>query len=543
MNFFDKLMKNWQYALVILFVIISLLSLGLYGINYGIDFNGGTLFQVELQEKVSNEEMARLVNVISARIDPNGFGTPPSPVGGKYILIQTEETDSVALEKIETRIRQQGKFESNLDGNIIFTGDEIRKVLRSDRSFGVFKAGTSYEWSLPFVLNEKASISFMESTFHKCTTTGTAPNGLPIYTCEKTVFFLDRPTALIITTQEQYDKDSALLLEGNKFSNIPQETQIEELIEDSMLTLIVLDANTFDKESIKAHLALTPNVVVSPDVSTSIKQDLNSIGFNVTTSEIKEGIPWIWTALGTKQIISLTEGITNEDVPEDQKDRAKIFSTLRITGQRATIQEAQSDLEELAVLLESGSLPTPVKNISKETISASLGKSFLDNIVFMGILALLIIGIVIYLRYRNLMLTIPIFATILAETLILVGILSLPFLRQPFDLAAFAGLIAALGSGVNAEIVIVDELMNKTKRETLSLLQRVKDGLFIITTSAITMIGVMGPIVLLSKSMPGLSGLYGFALVAILGAIIGVLITRPAFTKIVETIIEKKEKQ
>jgi preprotein translocase subunit SecD len=161
----------------------------------------------------------------------------------------------------------------------------------------------------------------------------------------------------------------------------------------------------------------------------------------------------------------------------------------------------------------------------------------------MGFLALIIIAGVIFLRYRSLSLTLPIFATILAETIILVGILSLPIFKQPFDLAAFAGLIAALGSGVNSEIVIVDELMNKTKRETLSLLQRVKEGLFIITTSAITMIGVMGPIVLLSKTMPGLSGLYGFAMVAILGAIIGVVITRPAFTKIVETIVEKKEEK
>jgi len=540
MSIVRYILKNWQYALVIAFVLLSLFSICFYGIKYGIDFKGGTLYQVELQEKISDEEMARLVNVIQARIDPNGFGTPPSPVGGKFILIQTEETNPVALEKIESRIRQQGKFEATLNGEIVFTGDELRKVLRGDNSFGVFKAGTAYEWSLPFVLNETAAKRFKEKTFHQCSTAGVSSTGIVQYECEKTSFFLDRPNALIIISSEQYDEDEQLLLEGNRFNNIPADTKIEDLIQDSMLSVLTIDSNSLiDKSSLAVEFSKSKKVIVSPGIDSEIINDLNSIGFEISFVNTSENTPWIWSATGAKQIISLTEGITNENV--DDISQAEEFSTLRISGQREVLTEARADLEELAILLESGSLPTPVKNISRETISASLGKSFLDNIFFMGVLALIIIAGVIFIRYRSLPLTAPIFATILAETLILIGILSLPIFRQPFDLAAFAGLIAALGSGVNAEIVIVDELMNKTKRDTLSLLQRVKEGLFIITTSAITMIGVMGPIVLLSKSMPGLSGLYGFAVVAILGAIIGVLITRPAFTKIVEMIVHKKE--
>lgn len=535
--------RNWQFILVGIFLLISIASIVAYGVNFGIDFKGGTLYQVELQKKVTPEEMLRIVNTIEQRIDPSGLkGNELSPVGNQFILIRTAQTGPAELEKIEARIRQQGKFEAMLDGNTVFTGDEIRKVLRGDTSYGVYRLGNNaFEWSMPFILNEKATKSFKEQTFHKCSPAGANPNGTVMYECEKTIFFLDRPNAVIITTQEQYSKDTDLLLSGNRFENIPIGTEIEELIVDSQLLVIVLDNNSLDMQKLNEAKKTTQLAILSPDVPKAIASDINAAGFSTQIAAINEETPWIWEAIGARQIISLTEGITNEDVADISQ--AKEFSTLNISGQRETLAEAREDLEELAILLESGSLPTPVKSISKETISPALGNTFFNSILLMGALALIIVAVVIIIRYRSIELAVPVFATIIAETVILVGILSLPFIRQPFDLAALAGLIAALGSGVNAEVVIVDELTSRVKRETLSLVQRIKSGLFIITTAALTVIGVMGPIVLFSRSMPGISSLYGFAIVAILGAIIGVIITRPAFTKVVEMIVKKKEEK
>ncbi|MFA6065024.1 MAG: hypothetical protein WCW44_05385 [archaeon] len=540
----NVLIKYWQLSFVAIVIILSVALIGVYGIKLGMDFKGGTLYQVELQNPVTSEEITRISNIIAQRIDPTGLkDATVYPVGTQFIVVQLSETDPVELEKVESRIRQQGRFESTLDGNVIFTGDEIKKVQRSDNSFGVFKAGTSaYEWSLPFVLSEKAARNFMESTFHKCNATGTSTNGLPTYTCEKTIFFLDKPKALIVTTVEQEETDTLLLSEGNKFENIPQDTQLDELILDSMLTVLTVDNNKgLDKIAAAKVLSTTKNAVVSPSVSDSVKSDLNALGFTVIVTQGKKDLPWIWTALGAKQIISLTEGITNEDIPEGQMDRAKIFSTLRITGQRPTLEEARSDLEELAILLESGSLPTPVKTISKETISPSLGDSFLSNVILMALLAGIIVSGIVVIRYKSLKLAIPILITGASEIIIMMGFLAL--IQRPLDLAAFAGLIAAIGTGVDSEIVIADEIMGKSKTAHESLLQRAKSALFIIGTSAFTMIGVMGPIVLFSRNLPGLDKLYGFAVVAIVGALIGIIITRPAFTKIVEMIVHGKEKE
>ncbi len=536
----NPLIKNWQITLLAIFLILSVIAILFSGIRLGMDFKGGTLYQVELQKEVSSDEIARISNIIAQRVDPSGLkDATVYPVGKQFIVVQLTETNPVELEKVESRIRQQGKFEATLDGNVVFTGDEIRKVMRGDASYGVGRIGANaYEWSLPFILNEAATKRFKEMTFHKCTAVGFGTSGNPTYECEKTVFFLDKPSALVVTTEEQYSLDADLLSTGDRFQNIPEGTDITEIISDSQVTVLIVDANkSLDKTAARAAFGKIRDAIVSPDVSESVKNDLNAIGYTVTVAQVVEGKPWVWGVLGARQIINLTEGITNEDVPDISQ--AKEFSSLRISGQRADFKEAQTDLEDLAILLESGSLPTPVKSISKETVSASLGESFLTNIIIMGILAAITVAIVIVVRYRVPKLVIPIFLTGLSEIVILMGFLAIT--QRPLDLAAFAGLIAAIGTGVDSEIVITDEILGKSHEHHESLVHRAKTALFIIATSAFTMIAVMGPIVLFSRNLPGLDKLYGFAVVAIVGALIGILITRPAFTKIVGMIVQSKE--
>jgi preprotein translocase subunit SecD len=536
----NVLLKYWQVTFLAVVLLIAFAFIGVYGIKLGMDFRGGTMYQIELQKQVSNDEISRISNIISQRVDPSGLkDATVYPVGNQFISVQLSETNPVELEKVEARIRQQGKFESTLNGEIIFTGDEIIKVQRGDTSYGVMRISSSvYEWSLPFVLNEKATKSFKEKTFHQCNVTSYGTNGTPIYDCAKTLFFLDKPNALIVTTEDQYSTDTSLLSEGNRFENIPQGTSIDTLIEDSQLSVMVIDSSgVIDQNMAKTALLKTTSAIVSPDINSSVISDLNAMGFTVKVGEKRESIPWLWSVMNARQVISLTEGITNEDAAT--LAQAKEYSTLRISGQRSDQKEAKSDLEELAILLESGSLPTPVKTISKETVSPSLGESFLANVVLMGVLAAILVAGVIVVRYKTLKLAIPIVITGISEIIIMMGFLALT--QRPLDLAAFAGLIAAIGTGVDSEIVITDEVLGKSKTAHESLAQRAKNALFIIATSAFTIIAVMGPIVFFARNLPGLDKLYGFAVVTIVGALIGILITRPAYNRIIQLIVTSKE--
>jgi len=428
----NPLIKNWQLTLLALFIILALVSVlnplqpdrdGYYpytNIRLGIDFEGGTVMQLELQDEVGTDEIARIGNIISKRADPTGaLNISVTPIGKKFIVIRMPESDPEKLELIESRIRQQGKFEATLNGEILFTGDEIQKVLRADTSYGLFQAGpTVVEWRLPFILNETASKRFTEKTFHQCNESFT-PQGTVTYECEKTYFFLDKPDVLIVMSEDQYDTDDETLMAGNLFENIPQGTDITELIEDSGLEVIIYDGQ-FDQNVLATALLKTNTAYISPDLGNEVIVALESAGF--TVSKIENEGPWIWNTINARQVISLTENITNEDLLD--WTQAELISTLVISGRRDDGATAKADLEELTILLESGSLPTPVKSISKETISPSLGESFKSLVLMMGIVAFIIVALVVTLRYRTAKLAIPIFIIGASEVLINLGFIA-----------------------------------------------------------------------------------------------------------------------
>lgn len=540
-----SLLKNPRVMILILVIIFCLGLIFINGgheddgflpgtnIKLGLDFEGGTLLQVELSEEVSTDQINRIANIISQRIDAR-YDATITPIGNKFIAIQLSETSASEIEKIESRIRQQGQFEAAINGQTIFTGDQIIKILRGDTSFGVYQLGGTYEWRLPFVLNEKATESFKEKTFHQCSAVSFTTTGQPIYNCERTIFFLDKPESIVIISEDQYNLDRDYLFLGDRRLSIPAQTDIDELIEDSQVDVIIYneDINLEQINSISEEKEIN-NIIISNDLTSDLNTLLFANGYNVEISN--DSTPVIWNVLGGRQIIALTEGITNENV--GSLEEATSFSTLYITGQRTSFEEAEEDLEELAILLESGSLPTPVKSISRETISASLGESFKGLVLIMGIVAFIIVGIIIALRYKNIQLIIPIFVIGASEVLINLGFIAL--WGRPLDLAAFAGLIAAIGTGIDSEIVITDEIMRKGKQVKESAIGRAKAALFIIMTSAFTIISVMFPIIAFSRAYPGIEKLYGFAIVAIVGALIGVFVTRPAFTAIIQKIAGK----
>ncbi|MDD3160064.1 MAG: hypothetical protein PHQ98_03790 [Candidatus ainarchaeum sp.] len=545
----NPLIKYWQITLLVIVLLIALFlifnpftqkdtnNIDFTNIKLGLDFKGGTIFTIELQDAIDEDSMKKLISTLSLRIDPTGLQDYTiRQVGSKYVVVEVAETNESKVAEIENRIRQQGKFEANLNGEVVFTGDNIKKIMRTAGAYGVYESGKQFEWSLPFILDEAGAKSFMEKTFHQCTlTTGTT--GTATYDCEKTIFFLDKQNAIILIDSDQYFFDEELLFNGNSSLNIPVNSQIDEVIQDAMVPVIIYDKNSFDLSKFDTNYK---KVIVSKNIPQNVIDDLNTEGFEVSVyANVNANEPWIWKALNAKQIINLTEGITNEDVATI--DEAKIFYELRISGQSSTAKEAYDELNNLTILIESGSLPTPVKSISKEVISPSLGENFLSTVIIMGLIALITVSIVLVLRYKQPILIFPIIIFGMIELLLNIGFLT--FTNRPIDLASFAGLIIAIGTGVDSEIVITDELLSKSSRSISSnesIINRAKRAIFIITISALTMIAVMGPIVIFARTYPGIEKLYGFAVVAIVGALLGAYITRPAFTKVVEHLFKKK---
>lgn len=197
-------------------------------------------------------------------------------------------------------------------------------------------------------------------------------------------------------------------------------------------------------------------------------------------------------------------------------------------------KEGQIQAQELEIHLRAGALPVQVEIAGSGSTSAVLGDYFKIVCLIAGLAALAVVAIMVYIRYRVPEIVLPMIATNMAEIIILLGIAV--FIQQ-LDIAAIAALIAVLGTGIDQLIIITDEVVHEGKVPAPAVyLKRLTRALGIIMTSAATVVIAMFPLILMD-----LSTLKGFAIISILGILIGVLITRPAYGKVVMDIMAKQK--
>ncbi|NMA11515.1 MAG: preprotein translocase subunit SecD [Methanomicrobiales archaeon] len=190
------------------------------------------------------------------------------------------------------------------------------------------------------------------------------------------------------------------------------------------------------------------------------------------------------------------------------------------------------DAMTLQIHLRAGALPVKVEIVGSGSVPAALGEQFKTTVALAGLLALLTVGVVVYYRYREPSIVLPMVATNLAEIIILLGIAR--FIIQ-LDLATIAGLIAVVGTGIDQLVIITDEVLHEGRVPSPNLyMKRYGRALGIIAVAAATVVIAMLPLALMD-----LSTLRGFAIVTILGVLIGILVTRPAYGKIIMAILSK----
>ena len=192
-----------------------------------------------------------------------------------------------------------------------------------------------------------------------------------------------------------------------------------------------------------------------------------------------------------------------------------------------------NDAKTLEIHLRAGALPVEVKVAGSGYVPAALSDYFKTMAVVAFIVAAIAVGIVIFLRYREPAIVLPMIGINLSEIIILLGIAAA--IQQQLDLAAIAGLIAVLGTGIDQLVIITDEILHEGRVPSPNIYQkRLSRAVGIIMVSAATVVIAMLPLALMD-----LSTLRGFAIITILGVLIGVLITRPAYGKIIMAILSK----
>ena len=206
------------------------------------------------------------------------------------------------------------------------------------------------------------------------------------------------------------------------------------------------------------------------------------------------------------------------------------------SGNFQMITSTQQEAQALSVNLRAGELRAPLNFNEAQTLTVSpaLAEQFKNYSLLIGILSVLTVSGVVYLRYGDRRVALPMIVTALSEVVILLGIAAL--LRMPLDLSHVAGFIAVVGTGVDDLIIIADEVLDEGDVNSRRVFEsRFRKAFWIIGAAAATTIIAMSPLAILS-----LGDLRGFAIITILGVLIGVLITRPAYGDILRRLLTDK---
>jgi preprotein translocase subunit SecD len=186
---------------------------------------------------------------------------------------------------------------------------------------------------------------------------------------------------------------------------------------------------------------------------------------------------------------------------------------------------ANAQMKKLQTILETGSLPFQLQIVQLNTISPLLGKDFTNTIILAGIIAIFAVSIIIFIRYKKIKLSLALILTSTSEIIIILGIAA--FIKWNLDLPSIAGILATIGTGIDSQIIIIDE----AKTKILTLKQRLKRAFAIILGSYFTAFVSLIPL-----GWAAAEHFKGFAFTTIIGITVGILITRPAFVDIVNKI-------
>jgi preprotein translocase subunit SecD len=209
----------------------------------------------------------------------------------------------------------------------------------------------------------------------------------------------------------------------------------------------------------------------------------------------------------------LNRGLAN-DLEAGSFDESYVITT-------SSFEEARS----LEVDLRAGALPTELQIESSDYISPSLAQVFKPLALLTAFLAWLSVSLVGALPYLFAAhVAVPMLVTAASEVFLLLGFAAA--IGMALDLSHIAGFIAVIGTGLDDLIIMADEILQRRDEvKTGRIFQsRFRKAFWIIGMAAGTTIIAMSPLAVLS-----LGDLRGFAIVTIVGVLIGVLVTRPAY--------------
>jgi len=452
-------------------------------LSLGMDLIGGTRVLLKPVENVSEELMAQTISTLETRINIYGlreakFQEVNDVAGISYIQI---EMAGGSREEIDTLLARQGRFEA-----------KIPKIVTLSNGSGVLRLGVS-----------NYTVTAMDNSVKISDKTVAVNSTFELAGVSWNLMNMTNNTAIFVATVfNSTDIKSVCMVEqpGICRSSLMHVSDFWQFAFDIQVSDI--GAQRF------ADVTKGMRVIVDPNTGESY--------------------------LDGKIALFLDDKLISElNIASDLGGRITKVAT--ITGTRENQADALTERRMLQSVLSSGALPTQLSVVRVDAISATLGGEFKKAAIIAALVATAAVASIIFIRYRRIKILIPMVLWSISETVLILGTASA--IGWTIDLASIAGLIAAIGTGTNDQIMIIDEILLGRKEKTVyTIKQRLKRAFFIVFGAAGTIVAAMLPLLFV-----GIGVMRGFAITTTLGVLIGVFITRPAFGHVAEKILGAEE--
>jgi preprotein translocase subunit SecD len=517
-------LKDYILDRRILTLIIIVLLLGaadaVYGIHYGIEFAGGTQIPLVLQQPANASAMSSLISALQQRVSTFGLKQViVEGIGSSEIEVTVPTVSNTNIKQTISIIESQGSFEGIVNGVEAINGSGILKD--SIAQIPATTTNNSYQWAVQFFVTQSGATYFSRQAFGQA--------NQPLY------MFLDRPvkTAILI--------NSSTL--GNTTAGVGAAealTDMQKALSYGNATIPVISISNTNGSITNAKSFFLNNkkryseVLASANINASVISWLVANNYTVKLESQKNMTPTYlstsinesqletWPLVGLLSAPALSPAITNGNVSSEYEISGEAPLTLSAAQKLAY---ANNESKTIASILSGGALPIQVIPGTPTLVPPTLGSHFLYISLITGLIAVLFVSIFIMLRYRKLFLVVPILFTTLVELFIIVSFIGL---IGTIDLAAVAGMIAVVGTGVDAQIIITDEVLAAHGEHT-SAHTLLGNAFYIVYADAALLVIAMLPLFFSTS----LVNVIGFSESTIIGALLGIFITRPAYGAII----------
>jgi preprotein translocase subunit SecD len=508
---------------------IDVISIDNMNIEFGLDIKGGTRIVLMPKGNVTKDTVSQIISTLETRANIYGlkeirFMELTSVSGESYIQV---EATGVGRDVVENLLSKQGNFEAKISKPVFLSGGKGTFELGENKyPITLLENSTVILSNLSLNINQTFTLDGIDFEYVNSTSSG-----------EEVIF---------LGTAYKGD-DIEMVYSDPQHSGIMPRGKVYSFYFTTLVSEKGADRFARITTGIPSQLDLNSGDYYLKDCWIVLYLDKNPMS-NLRIS----------SALG-----------------------GKVYTTPSIEGSRETKEAAFEEKNSMQTILRSGALPVGLETASVGIVSPTLGQGFMYSAIIAGCLAAVAVAIVVFVRYRKLKIAIPMVLTGLSEIIIILGLAStgdaaiwmgvmvlniiiillawwkkqemeaiafvgailiplIGLMSWTIDLPAIGGIIAAIGTGMDNMIIIADETLSGAKERKIiyTIKDKIKHAFFIIFGSASVTIAAMVPLMFL-----GVGLVRGFAITTMIGILVGVLVARPAYAKVIEISMERSEEK